>query len=105
MDSSEEAKKLWVPDAKDVWRLASVKSQTDTSAVVISADGISETEVKLEDTAVYDISHSLPLDDLSRYNNLHEAPLLMGLKCRFAAQVSMGEEARDGLEFILVPSL
>jgi myosin-5 len=53
--------------------------------VVLSADGLSESTVKVDDTAIYDISHSLPLDDLSRYNNLHEAPLLMGLKSRFSS--------------------
>ena len=91
MDSSEEAKKLWVPDAKDVWRLATVVTSTDSDAMVLSADGLSESTVKVDDTAIYDISHSLPLDDLSRYNNLHEAPLLMGLKSRFSSNVSPWE--------------
>ena len=87
MDQSDEKLLIWVKDPKEVWRLATVQSQTDTEVVVSGpgSSGQSKT-VPLKDTAVYDISHSLPLDDLSRYNNLSEAPLLHGLCKRFEQQ-------------------
>ena len=86
MDQADEQKLLWVKDPKEVWRLATVVSQTD-SEVTVSGSSVADSQVvPVNDTAIYDISHSLPLDDLSRYNNLSEAPLLQGLKKRFGGQ-------------------
>jgi len=86
MDHADEQKLLWVKDPKEVWRLATVQSQTDAEVTVSGSTGAETLTLPLKDTAIYDISHSLPLDDLSRYNNLSEAPLLQGLKKRFDGQ-------------------
>ena len=83
MEKDPASSLVWVRDKKDVWRVAKIVSATDTDVVVEGKDGSHET-FSGADHAIFDQTHNLPLPDLSQYNNLHEAPLLYGLKKRLA---------------------
>ena len=82
MEQDPASSLVWVRDKKDIWRVAKIVSAADDEVVVEGKDG-NET-FKGADHAIFDATHNLPLPDLSQYNNLHEAPLLYGLKKRFA---------------------
>jgi myosin heavy subunit len=84
MDVKDPASTLiWIRDKKDVWRIAKIVSATEKEVVVEGKDGGEET-FSGADHAIWDTTHNIPMSDLSQYNNLHEAPLLYGLKKRFA---------------------
>jgi len=73
---------VWTVSPKEVWRKATVLRSSGT-ILTIHNDAGTEIEVPLTECHVFDPSHDLNLDDISRLNNLHEAPLLHVLKRRF----------------------
>ena len=103
MEKDPASSLVWVRDKKDVWRVAKIVSATDTEVVVEGKEGSGSQETfSGSDHAIFDQTHNLPLPDLSQYNNLHEAPLLYGLKKRFADDTIythcgeiLGEKARS----------
>ena len=74
---------VWTRDPKTVWRRAQVLSSSGSVLTLLTASGHGEEDVPLSECHVYDPSHDLDLADISRLNNLHEAPMLHVLKRRF----------------------
>lgn len=75
---------VWVPDEKEVWKLADlVSADEEREEVVINDNGLQRT---LPSNKIHplDPTHLEDLDDLCSMNNLHEAPLLSILHRRFA---------------------
>ncbi|CAM9491690.1 unnamed protein product [Scytosiphon promiscuus] len=97
MDDGKKFRDLvWVPDDEKVWRTAtkvtvkecgsprkmSTKSAGDSVWVNIPGRSVA-IEVPKGRTHAYDPSHALDLDDASKMNQMHEAPLLDLLLRRF----------------------
>ncbi|CAM9139822.1 unnamed protein product [Laminaria digitata] len=91
---------VWVPDEEKVWRATKMmqtnecssprKRQQSTSGDTILVDKPGQREpvqVPKADTHPYDPSHALDLDDASKMNQMHEAPLLDLLLRRFRKDV------------------
>eukprot|EP00903_Cladosiphon_okamuranus_P008594 g8243.t1 len=86
-DSRASGRRVWVPDDKDVWRMAAVLSESADGNLytVLAKDGKRELEIPSGECADYDPSHALDLADASRMNQMHEGPLLNLLRRRFEA--------------------
>jgi myosin heavy subunit len=78
-------KRIWVPDAAEIWRLAFVKSRDTVNGTVIveSRDGGEPETYSLDQTHSFDETHESDLDDAAMLNALHEAPLLSLIRRRF----------------------
>ena len=78
-------KRIWVPDAAEIWRLAFVKSRDTVNGTVIveSRDGGEPETYSLNQTHGFDETHESDLDDAAMLNALHEAPLLSLIRRRF----------------------
>jgi myosin-5 len=84
---SEEAEaayrnQVWIQDEADVWRVAKTLEHNGDMLKVVTTDSDEPFEVPKVDTHQYDPSHALDLDDASKMNGMHEAPLLNLLKRR-----------------------
>ncbi|CAM9678957.1 unnamed protein product [Chrysoparadoxa australica] len=74
--------KVWIKDTEKVWKVARSIEQKDD--MILVQDGATEPfEVPKADTYQFDPSHALDLDDASKMNGMHEAPLLALLARRF----------------------
>ncbi|CAM9256746.1 unnamed protein product, partial [Phaeothamnion confervicola] len=84
-DDPDAISHVWVPDKKEVWRLAAIeKSVAAAGYVKVRLPGGGEPfEVPRADTRVWDPSHQMYLEDAAKLNNLHEAALLNLLRSRF----------------------
>mmetsp|Transcript_16662 Transcript_16662/g.23589 ORF Transcript_16662/g.23589 Transcript_16662/m.23589 type:complete len:1681 (+) Transcript_16662:67-5109(+) len=75
---------VWVPDEKKVWTVANiVQEKANELLVEIPDDKRRPFNVPRKDIHQYDPSHALDLDDASKMNGMHEAPLLDLLYRRF----------------------
>ncbi|KAG5193023.1 P-loop containing nucleoside triphosphate hydrolase protein [Tribonema minus] len=75
---------VWVPDEQKVWTVATVLEEKESTLLVrIPGDESGPCEVPRKSVHQYDPSHALDLDDASRMNGMHEAPLLDLLLRRF----------------------
>ncbi|GMH55700.1 hypothetical protein TL16_g01972 [Triparma laevis f. inornata] len=74
---------VWVKDNVEVWKLQDVESTNEEGLPTILDKGGKAVTLDLQEFHPHDPTHSLDLDDISRLNNLHEAPLLHVLKRRF----------------------
>jgi len=76
---------VWVADAEEVWRLATVRgvSGDGNQLSVLNTDEETTTTVEKSNSHPFDPSHAIDMDDLANLNNMHEAPLLHVLKRRF----------------------
>ncbi|CAM9119117.1 unnamed protein product, partial [Ectocarpus sp. 8 AP-2014] len=89
---------VWVPDGEKVWRAAKKMAGKECSSpsrkrspTASAGDTVwvhtpthnTSVEVPKDQTHAYDPSHSLDLDDASKMNQMHEAPLLDLLLRRF----------------------
>lgn len=81
--TDDELKQVWVPDQAEIWTLRDVLGIDPTGAPLILSKGDEEVALKADEYHPFDPSHGLDMDDISRLNNLHEAPLLHCLKRRF----------------------
>ena len=79
----EDMTSVWVPDNAEVWCLRDVMEVDPSGAPVVLSKGGEQVALRPEEYHPFDPSHGLDLDDISRLNNLHEAPLLHCLKRRF----------------------
>jgi len=75
--------KLWVPNAQQVWRLATVVSTSDDTVTVSGLNNSPDETYSQSECNAYDFSHGVDCEDLSKLNNLGEAPLLNSLRRRF----------------------
>jgi myosin-5 len=82
--SATEQSYVWVPDAQKAWRVGRVVEWVGADSVrVILPDTPEPILFPREKTKVWDVSHSLYLEDAAKLNNLHEGALLNLLKSRF----------------------
>ena len=89
--------RVWVPDAREVWRLATtisggaaagddtVVEVLDPSAPPCENGAAATVQYTRSQTHQYDPSHAIDLDDLAMMNSLHEGPLLHVLQRRCAS--------------------
>src|SRR5690348_9007084 len=75
---------VWVPDGEKVWTVATTVEQREATLLVkVQGEDGEPVEVPRKNTHQYDPSHALDLDDASKMNGMHEAPLLDLLLRRF----------------------
>ncbi|GMH61496.1 hypothetical protein TrST_g9073 [Triparma strigata] len=79
----ETLTEVWVKDNAEVWKLQDVESTNEDGLPTVLDKSGKPVTLDLKEFHPHDPTHSLDLDDISRLNNLHEAPLLHVLKRRF----------------------
>jgi myosin-5 len=79
--------KVWVADAKVLWRIGEVQAIADDrrTAQVYLPDATDDQEqtLRLDQLFTFDASHIVDHADVALMNNMHEAPLLNVLRQRF----------------------
>jgi myosin heavy subunit len=75
---------VWVPHDEKVWAIATTVEERETTLMVkVPGDDDGPKEVARKNVHQFDPSHYLDLDDASKMNGMHEAPLLDLLLRRF----------------------
>jgi myosin V len=82
---SKQEKRIWVPDAAQIWRLAYIVKKDEAAGIVTvePLKGGAPVDFQISETHGFDPSHESDLDDAAQLNNLHEAPLLDLISRRF----------------------
>ena len=82
------AKKVWVPDAKTVWKLCDIESQKPDSDTLVCLVGVGKQmkkkKFKVAETHGYDVETDVvKIENIAYMEDMHAAPLLQLLRRRY----------------------